>query len=136
MDWEAIGAIGETLGAIAVLVTLVYLAVQVRQNTAQQKREELVSIQHGQNAIVSQLQNPQVMGAYVRTAEERSPTIEDRGTCLCFVVQYLNNFQLVHELRMRVTHKVQQGSFESADLVQLDIVHVVVVDRKQRNGNL
>jgi len=33
MNWEAIGAIGEVLGAVAVLVTLVYLAVQIRQNT-------------------------------------------------------------------------------------------------------
>ncbi|HSG90514.1 MAG TPA: hypothetical protein VLA56_14960 [Pseudomonadales bacterium] len=33
MDWEAIGAVGELLGALAVLVTLGYLAVQVRQNT-------------------------------------------------------------------------------------------------------
>ena len=34
MNWEAIAAIGEILGATAVLVTIVYLAVQVRQNTA------------------------------------------------------------------------------------------------------
>ncbi len=31
MNWDAIGAIGEILGAIAVLVTLIYLAGQVRQ---------------------------------------------------------------------------------------------------------
>ena len=33
MNWEAIGAVGETVGALAVLVTLVYLAMQIRQNT-------------------------------------------------------------------------------------------------------
>jgi hypothetical protein len=33
MNWEAIGALAELLGAIGVIVTLVYLAVQVRQNT-------------------------------------------------------------------------------------------------------
>ncbi len=33
MNWEAIGAIGEILGATAVLVTLLYLAAQIRQNT-------------------------------------------------------------------------------------------------------
>ena len=30
MDWEAIGALGESLSAILVLITLVYLATQVR----------------------------------------------------------------------------------------------------------
>ena len=33
MNWEALGAIGETIGAVGVIGTLVYLAVQIRQNT-------------------------------------------------------------------------------------------------------
>ena len=33
MDWQAIGAIGEIAGAAAVLVTLIYLSIQIRQNT-------------------------------------------------------------------------------------------------------
>ena len=33
MNWDAIGAIGEVGGAVAVVVTLIYLAVQLRQNT-------------------------------------------------------------------------------------------------------
>ena len=33
MDWNAIGAIGEIIGALAVFLTLVYLALQIRQNT-------------------------------------------------------------------------------------------------------
>jgi hypothetical protein len=98
MNWEAVGALGEIVGALAVLVTLVYLATQIRQNTAQQKREELVSIQHGQNAVVAQLQDPRVFGAYARTAADRRPTIEDRGAALSWVIQYLNHFQIVHEI--------------------------------------
>ena len=31
-NWEAIGAIGEILGAIAVVATLAYLAVQIRES--------------------------------------------------------------------------------------------------------
>ena len=33
MNWEAIAAIGDIIGAIAVVITLVYLAFQLRQNT-------------------------------------------------------------------------------------------------------
>jgi hypothetical protein len=33
MNWEALGAIGEIVGAVAVIATLGYLAVQIRQNT-------------------------------------------------------------------------------------------------------
>ena len=39
MNWDAIGAIGEIIGAIAVVATLGYLAVQVRQNTRVAKAE-------------------------------------------------------------------------------------------------
>ena len=33
MNWEAIGAVGEVLGAAAVILTLFFLIVQLRQNT-------------------------------------------------------------------------------------------------------
>ena len=33
MDWGAVGAIGEVLGAIGVIVSLLYVATQVRRNT-------------------------------------------------------------------------------------------------------
>ncbi len=33
MNWDAIGSLGELAGALAVIVSLVYLAIQVRQNT-------------------------------------------------------------------------------------------------------
>ena len=34
MNWEAISAIGQIVGALAVLITLIYLAIQLKQNTA------------------------------------------------------------------------------------------------------
>ena len=33
MDWEVVGAFSEFIGAVAVVITLIYLAVQLRQNT-------------------------------------------------------------------------------------------------------
>ncbi len=108
MTIQDLGALGELIAAIATLVTLAYLAAQVRQNTAQQRREELVSVQHGQNEVVRQLQDPRVMGAYVRTAGERGATIEDRGTSFAFVVQYLNHFQVVQETHQRGTMDPEQ----------------------------
>ncbi len=98
MTIAELGALGEFVGAILTLATLAYLAVGIRQNTAQQKREELISVQHGQNSVVAQLQDPQVFGGYVRTAAGRRPSIEDRGAAFSWVVQYLNHFEVVHRL--------------------------------------
>ena len=33
MNWEAVGAIGELIGAVTVVITLLYLAIQIRQNS-------------------------------------------------------------------------------------------------------
>jgi len=103
-----LGALGEFIGSILTLITLVYVAMQIRQNTAQQRREELVSIQHGQNSVVRQLQDPRVMGAYVRTAADRHPTVEDRGTALAWVLQYLNHFEVVQDIHRNSALDEQQ----------------------------
>jgi hypothetical protein len=39
MNWDAIGAIGDFVGGIGVIVTLGYLAIQIRQNTRAQRYE-------------------------------------------------------------------------------------------------
>lgn len=33
LDWDAVGALGEVVGAVGVILTLGYLAVQIRQNS-------------------------------------------------------------------------------------------------------
>ncbi len=94
-----LGALGEFIGSIVVMLTLIYLAVQVRQNTAQQKREETVSIQRGQNQVVSQMRDPAMVRAYVRAADGEIPaTVADRSRAIIWVIQYLNHFQIVYDL--------------------------------------
>ena len=47
MNWEAIGAVGEVLGAFAVFASLIYLARQIRQNTQMMKstvRQQLAAV--------------------------------------------------------------------------------------------
>ena len=45
MNWEAIGAAAEMLGAFAVVVSIVYLATQVRVSTRQAKNAETLRFQ-------------------------------------------------------------------------------------------
>jgi hypothetical protein len=47
MNWDAIGAVGETVGALGVLVTLVYLATQIRDNTRSLQAASLQSVLEG-----------------------------------------------------------------------------------------
>lgn len=38
MNWEAVGAISEAIGVVAILISLAYLAVQIRQSTREFSR--------------------------------------------------------------------------------------------------
>ena len=49
MNWDAIGAVGEVVGAIAVIATLVYLSLQIRQQNKSQQLEVKESILEGFN---------------------------------------------------------------------------------------
>jgi len=99
MTIQDLGSIGELIAAIATIATLVYLAIQIRQNTAQQKLDAYVSVQHGQNSAVDLLRDPELMRAYALTAEYgRDAAPEDRSRAINFVLQYLNHFQIVHDL--------------------------------------
>lgn len=57
MNWDAIGAIADTVGAIAVVATLAYLALQIRQNTRAAKAAAVnashVSLRENRRAILA-----------------------------------------------------------------------------------
>ena len=44
MNWDALGAIAELIGAIAVVATLIYLAAQIRQNTLSNRNAALQTV--------------------------------------------------------------------------------------------
>ena len=57
MNWQAIGAVGELVGALAVVVSLIYLAIQIRQNSKllRSAAQDSVSLKYAQtmNMITS-----------------------------------------------------------------------------------
>jgi hypothetical protein len=55
MNWDAIGAIGEIVGAAGVILTLAYLAVQIRQNTEETRSgqtQDLISANSEANYLM------------------------------------------------------------------------------------
>ena len=83
MNWEAIGAIGEIGGAFAVLVSLIYLAAQIRQNTkmmrSSAKQELTVATQ---NLIYKLIDNSDVWVKLTTGLEASSPEEDARMSLL------------------------------------------------------
>ena len=55
MNWVAIGAIGELIGGAAVIATLIYLAIQLRQNTKGIRAQSYYNVLSGKNSLYRQL---------------------------------------------------------------------------------
>ena len=67
MNWEAIGVIAELLGALGVIASLIYLAIQVRGSTQQAKHDAARSVQSKLSAAIRSVsENPSLADAYAR----------------------------------------------------------------------
>ena len=64
MDWEAIGAIGDFVGGIAVVATLAYLAIQIRRNTTSVRATSRLEVASGWRAHNRSMLDPAVNRAY------------------------------------------------------------------------
>jgi len=99
MNWEAIGAIAEVVGAIAVVVTLWYLALQVRHSKdateANTRSLELHSLTAWQSANLDlnvAMSNPAQSEIIARGSYD-SKNLTDESW-LAFVMMYIGMFQM------------------------------------------
>lgn len=81
MNWDAVGAIGEIIGALAVFLTLAYLAAQIRQNTKAVRAAALDSSVNAVNAVrVAMFESPDVAAVYGKGLEDPDQLEEDERT--------------------------------------------------------
>ena len=82
MNWEAIGAVAEFLGAISVFITLVYLAIQVRENSKIQTITTYNSVVGGFSELYSWAGTTRELAAvsrYLFNEKDRELTPDDLG---------------------------------------------------------
>ena len=122
MNWEAIGAVGETVGALAVLVTLVYLAVQIRQNTKAVQAAAVDSTTSHVSKIREVIfANADVANMYRRGNEDPASLSEDD------TIRYR---LLIHNIMLSLSNSITQASvsgiLESKAQVELPILGRVI----------
>ena len=70
MNWDAIGAIGEIVGALAVVVSLVYLGVQIRAQNRESSMLAMHQISQGFRESIGEFANLESADIYVRGNED------------------------------------------------------------------
>ena len=81
MNWEAIGAVGEAVGAAGVIISLLYLAVQIRGDA----REKRAGRTHDRSVATAKLlltiaNNPELSEVFEIQGEPRDMQFDVLGT--------------------------------------------------------
>ena len=107
MNWEAISAIGEAVGAIAVIASLVYLARQIRQNTRSLQAATYHSVVTALGDLTRPLtQDPEWAAAWEASAEDwESADSDTRRRIVHFAFAAFRLFEDVH-------YQYQKGALE------------------------
>ena len=109
MNWEAIGAVGEVLGAIGVIVTLGYLAVQIRQNTRTTRTATAQAIQTAMNQAFAPITQDLASARVYRLGlSEPSKLDEDER------VQFLMTMYSAFAQFENIFYQHQEGTLDSA----------------------
>ena len=92
MNWEAAGAIGELIGALAVVISLAYVGIQVRHNTASQNglmHQQLVDSQNDANRIL--IENPEFAELLDKANNDfDSLAAKDKNRVLWMYINFIN----------------------------------------------
>lgn len=125
MNWEAIGAVGEIVGALAVVITLVYLAAQMRQNNdllRSESRQTLVS-----NDITSLQAGMGLSDVFARFVSESELSTED---------QLRMSFMFALDLRNREFEYFQYKNGLLDEETWLAYRHVILINHSSKLGKM
>ena len=95
MNWEAIGAIGEIVGAAAVVGTLAYLAMQIRQNTRSDYASRQIALQSEFTRMHEQIaSNPALaeLAARCRNIELKDLSLSEEEIVESFANAFANTY--------------------------------------------
>lgn len=99
MNWDALGAIGEIVGAVAVVVTLLYVARQIRQANAQtqaQARYSFVEAYGHMNTSV--VGNKAVASVFRRGLQGKDLDEDEHIQFFALIGQFLNTWSVLYDL--------------------------------------
>jgi hypothetical protein len=100
MNWDALGAIGEVLGSLLVLATLIYLAIQTRDLNKQSQAEAryaFVDAVAEINMVIAQ--NKETASVWRRGLEScENLDADERMQFFMLIGQYVNLWSVMHQL--------------------------------------
>jgi len=120
MNWDAIGAIGEVFGALAVVISVVYLAVQVRKQIEESRLSATRDLhEHYQTLLASLTSDPTLTDLYGKGVQDYDSLPNTERLRLSIYFQRL--FRQLEQVFLHTTKgNLDPGFFRSIDSVHLE----------------
>ena len=97
MNWDAIGAIGETVGALAVVVSLIYVALQLRSQNKEARISAQQQIAEAFRSVISVGNDPRIADLVVKAMDETEKlTDSERFQLLSIHQSFLRVWEQAH----------------------------------------
>ena len=123
MNWDAIGAVAETVGTILVLITLIYLAVQMRIANKQREIESLRHTYDGINRVCELLSESTEKASIVLRGRESLENLTDEEQ-IVFEFMHIRILNTVESWYMQLMETSPPGEYRDQQLE--NIVSLVV----------
>ncbi len=114
MDWTMVGALGELLGAVAVVASLIYVGRQIKQNTTVAKAEAYRDISLRYSQVAVEWVDPAFLPVYRRifdgaSGDDLSP--EERLQAVGYIESMLRLYETVY--RQIEAGVLDEGAFQN-----------------------
>ena len=92
MNWDAISAVGEIVGAFAVVVSLLYVAGQIRQSNRQSSSDTGFSWVSESNRFLEWVAQPEIANVLVKLQSDTALTPQEEISAEAFAERLLNDW--------------------------------------------
>lgn len=130
MNWDAIGAISESVGTLAVLVTLIYLAVQLRIGNKQREIESLRHNWDGLNSVCELFSESAEKASIVRRGRESLDSLSEDER-LVFEFMHIRALNTIEAWYLQLMETSPPGEYRDQ---QLDNIKGVIVFLFEHEG--
>ena len=127
MDWDAIGAVAETIGTIAVLVTLLYLSMQLRIANKQREIESLRHNWDGLNQMCDLLSESTEKASIVKRGRESLESLTDEER-LVFEFMHIRIINTIELWYMSLMETSPPGEYRDQQLENIAGVIVYILN--------
>lgn len=114
IDWEIVAAIAELMGAMGVLLTLVYLALQIRENTRGLQAASLESVLEGprDRYFLPMAKEPDLADIFARGLNSLDQ-LDEKETRRFFYLMYEQLFQMQQVMHLRERDLIPQVDYDA-----------------------